>query len=104
MPEQNEEKLDQIHHLAINVADLEKSIKWYQQSFNCRLIFQAKAQAILEFANVKLTLVLPSAEPLHLAFCRKDAKTLGTLRERVDGVNSTFIADPTGNVIEVIEG
>lgn len=103
MQNENEVTLDTVHHLAINVSDLERSIKWYQQSFNCRLVLQEKAQAVLEFANIKLTLVLPSSEPFHLALSRKDAKTLGTLRQRADGLNSTFIADPTGNVIEIIE-
>lgn len=96
--------LDFVHHLAINVADIERSINWYQKSFNCKVVYQDKTQAVLEFANVRLVLVLPSLEPVHLGFTRKDAKTLGTLRERAMGINSTFISDPTGNVVEIIEG
>ena len=103
MTEEND-KLDSIHHLALNVADIERSINWYQTSFKCKVIYQDKTQAVLEFANVRLALVLPSLEPVHISFARKDAKTLGTLRERAMGINSTFISDPTGNVVEIVEG
>ena len=100
----NSEKgaLDRIDHITLQVADIEASLRWYQSSFRCELLTQDKFRAILRFANVELTLILPSQEPNHLAFFRHDAHTLGTLRARPDGRHSTFIADPTGNPIEIV--
>ncbi len=97
------DQLDRLHHIAINVADIEKSLKWYQSSFRCEVVYRDRTQAVLQFVNVRLTLVLPNTEPSHIAFERDDAKTLGELRERPDGTESTFVADPTGNVIEILK-
>ena len=94
--------LSQIHHVAIGVADIKKSMKWYMTSFECRVIYESPREAVLQFANIRLSLVLPSHEPPHVAFERDDAATLGELRERNDDIWSTFLADPTGNVIEVV--
>ncbi len=95
--------LTTIHHLALNVASLEKSIQWYQTSFDCEVVYQDKTLAVLQFANIRLALTMPSLEPAHVAFEREDAQTLGELRARPDGVQSTFLADPTGNVIEIVK-
>lgn len=97
-----ESALSIINHVAINVADLEKSINWYQSSFTCELIAKEKTQAVLQFANLRLVLVLPSLEPAHVAYERQDAATLGELRDRFGGIRSTFLADPTGNMLEII--
>ena len=96
------DELDSIHHFALNVADIEKSLAWYRSSYKCEIVYRDRTQAVLQFANVKLTLVLPNTEPAHLAFEREDADKLGELRERPDGTKSTFLADPTGNVIEIL--
>ena len=92
-----------VHHIAIPVADIDDSIKWYTSSFNCEVIYSSPTKAVLQFANIKLTLVLPSQERPHVAFERNDADTLGELREYDEGVKSTFIADPSGNPIEIVQ-
>ncbi len=94
--------LDEIDHFAINVADIERSIKWYQNSFKCEVVFQNNTQAVLKFANVRLTLVLPSSEKSHISVYKDDAASLGTLRLRDDGLMTTFISDPTGNMVELV--
>ena len=94
--------LDRIDHITLQVADVEASLRWYQSSFRCELLQQDRFRARLRFENVELTLILPSQEPPHLAFYREDAHTLGELRPRPDGRFSTFIADPTGNPIEIV--
>lgn len=96
-------ELDAIHHLAINVADLDKATRWYQTSFRCALVRREKTVAVLQFENLCLTLVLPNTQPPHLAFMREDADALGELRLQPDGVRSCFVSDPTGNLIEVIK-
>jgi catechol 2,3-dioxygenase-like lactoylglutathione lyase family enzyme len=101
--ENNGAELSPVHHLAVNVSDIPRAVKWYQSSFRCEVIFQDKTQAVLQFANIRLQLVLPSMEQPHLGFIRDDAATLGELRERGDGSRSTFLADSSGNMIEIIE-
>lgn len=96
------EELSKVHHIAITVADLKRSVKWYMTSFNCRPIFESPQEVVLAFANIHLSLVLPSHEQPHVAFERSDANTLGELRERKNGVFSTFLSDPTGNMVEII--
>lgn len=95
--------LSSLHHIALPVADLESSVRWYMTSFSCEVIYQDKIQAILQFENIKLSLVLPSHQPFHLAFPRTDANTLGEITKRQDGTLSTYVSDPTGNVVEVLQ-
>lgn len=101
----SEEKrsLDCIHHVAIHVSDVAKAVKWYQTSFACELVYSDKTQAVLQFGNIRLALVLPNTDPPHLAFERPDAGTLGELRTRADGLRSTFLADSTGNLVEIVQ-
>ena len=95
--------LDRIHHVAIPVADLEKALQWYQTSFECELIQQERQFAVLQFENLRVVLSLTSLEPPHLAFEKTGAAALGELRDRPDGVRSTYVADTTGNMIEIVE-
>ena len=96
------EQLTTVHHVAINVANLQSAINWYQTSFNCRLIHQEARQAILQFANLQLNLVLPSQEPPHVAFVKQDAASYGELFPQPLGVMSTCLADSTGNLVELV--
>ena len=92
----NNKNLDQLHHVSINVADIESSVNWYKTSFNCDIIKIATTFAMIEFNNIILTLVLPSQNPPHIAIEREDAETLGELRIQNEGLSSTFISDPSG--------
>ncbi len=94
--------LSSIDHVALAVADIEDSVRWYQSSFSCELIYKNKQLAILQFANLRLTLVLPSMENTHVAYVCEDAETFGELYEQVDGTLSTFVSDPTGNPVELV--
>jgi hypothetical protein len=94
---------DPIHHIAINVADIERSVQWYTSSARCKVIYRDVTQAILQFRNVRVVLVLPSQTPSHLALIRDDAATLGELRLNRDGTSSTIVSDPTGNLVEIVD-
>ena len=86
-------ELDRMHHIAINVADIEQAVNWYTTSFNCELVFSDAQQAVLRFSNIELHLVLPSSHQPHSAFIRDDAGSFGELREQALGIKSTFLAD-----------
>ena len=94
--------LDTIHHVAIAVADIEESLRWYKSSFSCEVSYRDATQAILQFANVRLVLVLPSQERTHVGYVRDDAETLGELFEQKDGTFATFVADPSGNPVKIV--
>jgi catechol 2,3-dioxygenase-like lactoylglutathione lyase family enzyme len=92
-----------IDHVTIMVSDLEQSIKWYTTSFSCELMYQTKTIAVLKFENIKLVLSLPSEQRPHLAYLKPDTREFGEILEQADLCKSTFIADPTGNVLELVE-
>ena len=57
------EKFDRIHHIAIQVTNIEQSVKWYKKSFACNVSYQDNSWALIEFENTSLSLVLPSQHP-----------------------------------------
>lgn len=97
------ETLDKVHHIAINVHDVDSAIQWYQTSFACELKERDTFGAILAFGNVELHLHLPSQHRPHLGFEKADAETFGKLRPQLGGIRSAFIADATGNPVELIQ-
>ena len=42
-------KLDEIDHIAIQVKDINKSLNWYLENFNCKKIYSDKTWAFIEF-------------------------------------------------------
>lgn len=100
----NSEKttLTTIDHITINVHNLDASINWYLTSFNCKLLYQNKTLAILEFSNTKLILSLPSNQRPHLGFINKKASEFGEILKQSDLCQSTFISDPSGNPTELV--
>ncbi len=102
MSKSAETLLDSIHHVAIAVQDIQKTVAWYQQHFQCRVSYQDDTWAMLEFANLKLALVIPSQHPAHIAFVSPEAETFGVLKAHRDGTRSCYIQDPSGNPVEIM--
>lgn len=96
------EELDRIHHIAINVSDIEAACHWYTSSFSCEILLKQPTQAILQFENIRLVLVMPSQQRTHVAYTKSNAASFGELRTQADGILSTFVADPTGNPVEIV--
>ena len=96
------EQLNLVDHIALNVADISRAVHWYTTSFNCKLVYQNASEAMIQFGNIRLQLILPSQVPQHIALRRPDAGSFGELRESQAGFVSTFVSDPTGNMIEII--
>jgi catechol 2,3-dioxygenase-like lactoylglutathione lyase family enzyme len=95
--------LSSINHITICVSNIEQSVNWYQSSFTCELIKYEPTFAVLEFENLKLVLSLPSLERPHIAFNKDNAESFGELKEMKDGSMGTYIADPTGNIVELVK-
>jgi hypothetical protein len=70
--------LDHIHHIAVQVKDLEESILWYTKNFACQIAFQDNSWALLKFDNLSLALVHPDQHPPHFAVTRQNITLYGT--------------------------
>ncbi len=95
--------MDQLHHVAVQVSDIERSIAWYQARFDVEIGYQDATWALLRFANVSLALVQPAQHPPHFAVARSDAAAFGDLTPHRDGTASVYIEDPDGNAVEVLK-
>jgi catechol 2,3-dioxygenase-like lactoylglutathione lyase family enzyme len=99
---QGESALDSIHHVAISVPDVRAAVDWYRRHFHCTVSYQDDTWAMLDFANLKLALVIPSQHPPHLAFVHPEAEQFGTLKPHRDGTRSVYVRDPAGNAVEIL--
>jgi len=94
--------LDAMHHVAISVRDIDEAVKWYAENFRCEISYQDATWALLTFSNVQLALVIPEQHPPHIAFSHPRAEQFGPLKPHRDGTRSTYIADPSGNPVEIM--
>ena len=99
----SESTLDQIHHVAIQVQDIQRAIEWYQSHFTLEVTWQDQTWALIQFSNVALALVLPNQHPPHIAFSIDHADQLGALTTHRDGTRSIYIYDSEGNVVECLD-
>lgn len=97
------QSLDNIHHLALQVDNIEQSLRWYASNFSCEIIYQDETWALLKFGNISLALVLPNQHPSHFAVVRKNVEAYGLPKKHRDGTSSVYIKDPSGNNIEMLK-
>ncbi len=95
--------MDPLHHVAIPVHEVARALAWYRERFECRVAYQDDTWALLEFANVRLALVLPGQHPPHIAFERADAERFGPLTPHRDGTRSVYVTDSEGNAVEILK-
>ena len=98
-----DETLDALHHVAISVNDIAQAVDWYTATFRCKVHYQDATWAMLDFANVQVALVLPGQHPPHLGFTHPEAEKFGQLKAHRDGTRSTYIPDPAGNAVEILD-
>ena len=94
--------LDEIHHVAIAVSNVAKSVDWYRTPVRCDGEYQDETWALLEFGNTRLALVIPDQHPPHIGFIHPKAEAFGALKPHRDGTRSCYVADPAGNAVEVL--
>ncbi len=94
--------LDRMDHVAVPVKNIQNAIGWYRQRFSCNVLYQDETWAMIEFANIKLALVLPSRHPGHLSFVSPRASEFGELKRHRDGTCSVYVTDPDGNAVEML--
>ena len=95
--------MDKIHHLAIQVEDIGKSVDWYKKNFDVQVSYQDETWAMIDFENTSLALVIPEQHPFHFAIESDEASSYGELTEHRDGPASVYIKDIDGNNIEMLK-
>ena len=95
--------MDKIHHIAIQVESIAKSVDWYKKNFDITVSYQDETWAMIDFENTSLALVIPEQHPFHFAIESKDAGSYGHLTEHRDGTASIYIKDIDGNNVEMIK-
>lgn len=98
-----ETKLDAIHHVAIQVEDIARALKWYSENFNAETVYLDETWAMLRFQNIYLALVIPSQHPPHIAIEHEGAEAYGSLIRHRDGTESIYINDSEGNTLEMMK-
>ena len=94
-----------IDHVAINVADIKKSVNWYVENMSAKVDYEDDTWAMLSIGNAKLALTIESQHPPHVAFCVEDIKDLGEgaeIKRHRDGSHYLYLEDTDGNVLEMI--
>ncbi|MES1258735.1 MAG: VOC family protein [Acidobacteriota bacterium] len=93
---------DSLDHVAIPVQDVASSVLWYTQTFRCKVKYQDLTWALLAFDNIDVALVIPTQHPAHLGFVSPEAEKFGALKTHRDGTRSCYVADPSGNSVEIL--
>ena len=96
-------KPSSIHHLAIQVENISRAVKWYQDHFDCTIKYEDASWAILAFDNINLALVLPNQHPPHIAVVHPHIEEFGTPKLHRDGTRSVYIQDSEGNFVELLD-
>jgi catechol 2,3-dioxygenase-like lactoylglutathione lyase family enzyme len=100
---QQKTKLDSLHHVAIQVKDIGRALKWYTENFKSEVVYLDETWAMLRFDNLYLALVVPSQHPPHIAIEHEGAEAYGQLIKHRDGTESIYINDSEGNTIELMK-
>lgn len=95
--------MDKVHHVAIQVDDIDQAVEWYTSRFAAKKIYQDDTWALLQFDNTCLALVMPGQHPPHFAIENRAAEQFGQLNMHRDGTASVYIKDPFGNSVEIIK-
>lgn len=93
--------LDVLHHIALEVKDLDRTVDWYLDRFECSVGYRDESWALLHFRNCDLAFVRPEQHPSHHAIVREDAEAFGELVTHRDGTRTCYVEDPSGNRVEV---
>ena len=95
--------LDSIDHIAITVTDIKEAVEWYSGHFKCSIVYQDESWAYLDFANIRLALVVANEHPSHIGFAIENASQYGLLKTHRDGTRSVYVRDSAGNTVEMVE-
>ena len=99
----NPNDLDALHHVAIEVNDVQRALDWYRSRFAAEVVYQDETWAMLRFSNIYLALVTPGQHPPHIAVEHEHAERYGELNTHRDGTASVYVRDSEGNTLEIMK-
>lgn len=91
-----------IDHIAIPTDAPIESAKWYAENFGAEILYADNTWSVVQFENIKLSFVVLSQHPAHFAFKVKKFDESDVVKSHRDGTESTYKADPWGNIYELI--
>ncbi len=94
-------------HVALKSSNIEKSIEYYKENFNAKVLYEDESWGLIECCGVKIAFVLPSQHPPHLGFVIDQKQLEEKFSENVfkrhrDGTSSCYIKDVDGNFLEFV--
>ena len=92
-------------HVAINVADIAKSVAWYTERVGAKVLYQDDTWGLVEVGGVKLALTILNQHPAHVAFdlgAEPGEDLFRKGKTHRDGSISYYVNDPDGNAVEFI--
>ena len=92
-------------HVAINVADIARSVAWYQEKLGAEVLYQDATWGFVRVGGAKLALTLKDQHPAHVAFDVGDNppdEFFKGAKTHRDGSVSKYVSDPDGNSVEWI--
>lgn len=92
-------------HTAFVVKDIDKSLEWYKENFNAKIIYRSKDWAFIDINSSKLALST-GKHPNHIAFEVTEEELAQHRGKKVwdhrDGTRSIYFEDLDGNAVELI--
>ncbi len=97
------DQLSKIDHLAVIVNNINQSVKYYTEKFNCEVKYQDSTWAMLKFNNISLALVTEDEHPNHFAIVDHSIVNSNKIKYHRDGIGYIYEKDPNGNFIELLD-
>ena len=97
------DQLSKIDHLAVIVENIEQSVKYYTEKFNCNVKYQDDSWAMLKFDNINLALVVEDEHPNHFAIVDHSLSSNKDIKFHRDGIGYVYTNDPSCNYIELLD-
>ena len=94
--------LSHVDHIAIESANISKSVRWYQKNFSCQIKYQDHSWALLKFSNIQIALVTPGEHPPHFAVIDESVSKYKNKKTHRDGIHYVYEQDLDKNIIEKI--
>ena len=95
--------LDTVDHIAIQVENIDQSLKWYIAKFNCKIIYSDKTWGLVKFDNINVAFVNKKQHPPHFAILNENISLQNGASVHRDGSVSKYIKDLDSNFIELIK-
>mgnify|MGYP001303580168 FL=1 len=94
-------------HVALQSKDIQRSIAWYQDHFDCEVLYQDDTWAMINVCGLNLSFVTPSQHPAHIAFCVTNEEEIKKYKDKNfkthrDGTKSFYMRDDQNNILEIV--